>query len=73
MAQNNIPNILKHKNWTKYRLWQELGGEGKDRNLAYGLANAPVIPPRTTWATIKRIAGVLGVRPDMLERNNLHQ
>ena len=68
---NNIPNILEEKGWTKYRLWQALGGSHSDRVLVYQRLKDPTkpIPPGTQWETIKRVADVLGVSTDELEAN----
>lgn len=70
--KNMIPVILKEKNWTRHRLWKELGRSDADRSLVYsrlckpGAENKP-IPPATQWGTLARVAGVLGVTMSDLE------
>jgi hypothetical protein len=71
MAKNNIPILLETRNWTRYRLWKALDIVGA-RDTVYRLGNpqasdAP-IPPRTQWGTLKRIAEVLGVSMNDLEK-----
>ncbi len=74
MNQNLIPFILKAKGWTKYRLWQELGGKMGDRGLIYERLAAPgaegkPIPPATHWGTMKRVATALCVPVASLEES----
>jgi hypothetical protein len=66
MKKNNLKNILEAKDWTIYRLWQELGGEVGDRRLVYELAGHEFIPERTTLKTLHRIAASLDVSIDDL-------
>lgn len=76
MDRNNIPNLLQEKNWTRYRLWAELGRNMGDRSLIYerlackGAKLSP-IPPATQWGTLKRVAQVLGVKIGDLEIREL--
>jgi hypothetical protein len=71
--KNMIPIILKQRGWSRYKLWQSLGGTLSDRTLVYsnlaraGAENAP-IPPGTQWQTIKRFASALEVEVTELER-----
>lgn len=70
MNRNNIPILLKERNWTRYKLWKELDVVGA-RDAVYRLgkpeaADQP-IPPKTQWATLRSIARVLGVGMDDLE------
>lgn len=62
---NRIPDILKDKGWTKYRL-----------AIVAGISHPTVlkivnsregIPPRTDWETVKKIARALEVKIDELE------
>lgn len=74
MEQNNIPNLLTSKKWTRYRLWNEMGGNVGDRSLIYerlackGAGERP-IPPATQWGTLKRVALALDVPVGDLENN----
>jgi hypothetical protein len=72
MEKNNIPELLKIKQWSRYRLWNEMGGNVGDRSLIYerlvrkGAALHP-IPPATQWGTLKRVANALCVPISSLE------
>jgi hypothetical protein len=72
MIKNNIPVLLANRKWTRYKLWKALDIVGA-RDTVYRLGhpeaiNAP-IPPRTQWGTLRRIADVLGVTMNELEKN----
>ena len=67
MTKNNIPSILKDKKWTRYKLWQELGGSHSDRNLVYNILMKDLIPDGVQWGTMKRVAKALNVPLDVLE------
>ena len=66
MDKNNIPQLLTVREWSKYRLWQEMGGKVGDRSLIYerlaseGAGLSP-LPPNTHWGTLKRVAKALSV------------
>lgn len=72
MTKNNIPVLLKKRKWTRYKLWKELDIVGA-RDTVYRLGNPEAInkpiPPRTQWGTLRRIADVLGVTMNDLERD----
>lgn len=71
MGKNNIPIILEKKGWTRYRLWQALGGSSSARTSTYRLGHPDAInkpiPFSTGWDTLKKIAKVLEVGMDDLE------
>lgn len=66
MDKNNIPQLLDVRGWSKYKLWQKMGGKVGDRSLVYerlvpdGAEFSP-IPPNTHWGTLKRVAKALSV------------
>lgn len=62
---NKIPELLKQKGWTKYRLAQEVGMSHPSILKIVNSKNE--IPPKTTWETVKKIARALGVTPNDLE------
>jgi len=74
MERNNIPNLLKKKGWSRYKLWLELGQRVGDRSLIYerlvqkGAEEKP-IPPAIQWGTLKRVANALSVSVEKLENN----
>lgn len=59
MARNKIPELLEQRNMTPYRLAKVTG---MSQNRIYSLVNAPEIPPRTTWETIKKLRDALGLK-----------
>ena len=72
--KNNIPTILEQKSWTRYKLWQELGGGSSARDSVYRLghpkARTAPIPIRTRWGTLRAIATALNVSMDDLEHKD---
>lgn len=73
MVKNNIPILLETRKWTRYKLWKALDIVGA-RDTVYRLGNPQAannpIPPRTQWGTLRRIADVMGVTMNDLERND---
>lgn len=69
--KNNIPVILEQKSWTRYKLWQALGGGSSARDSVYRLGHPEAInrpiPPRTRWGTLTKIAKALKVGMGDLE------
>jgi hypothetical protein len=59
--KNNIPEILKAKSWTPYRLWRELGGASSARTLAYKLSDPEESLEFKKWETMLRVAAALEV------------
>ncbi len=76
MPKNNIPILLKERKWTRYKLWKSLDIVGA-RDTVYRLGNPQAvkdpIPPRTQWGTLRRIAEVLGVTMDDLEKDAIRR
>lgn len=66
---NRIPQILDQKGWTKYRLAK---ATGMSHPTILKIVNAQVIPPHTTWNTIKKIANALDVDPRELETDEIN-
>lgn len=66
---NQIPDILKKKGWTKYRLAMVTG---ISHPTILKIVNSKEgIPPRTDWETVKRIAKALEVKIDELEEQSM--
>lgn len=74
-GKNNIPIILEKKGWSRYRLWQTLGGSSSARTSTYRLSHPDMInkpiPFSTGWGTLKKIAQVLEVGMDDLESKDV--
>lgn len=65
MTRNKIKELLKDRELTPYALAQQIG---LSLPQMYALVNADEIPPRTTWATLKKIRDALNLEcVDQLE------
>jgi DNA-binding Xre family transcriptional regulator len=62
---NNIKALLTERGRSIYWLAHEVG---MSYQAIHKLANAPAIPPGTTWQTLQRVAAALGVSVDELTK-----
>ena len=65
VAMNNIKALLTERGKSIYWLHKQVG---MSYQAVHKLANAPAIPPGTTWGTLTRIAAALAVSVDELTK-----